>query len=131
EGGVLMGEHNPEFLQIVAIADIRPYNRERIVEGETSPSPRKGLKKIYGADETKKMKHFWRWEDLLNAETVKELGLEAVIVALPLHLHDTCSIAAMELGLHVLCEKLMARDITRCKNMIAAAKKNNVILSIG
>ncbi len=131
EGGVLIGEHNPEFLQIVAIADIRPYNRERIIEGEPSPSPRKGLKKMYGAAEAAKIKHFWRWEDILNEEAIKDLGLEAVVVALPLHMHDTCSIAAMNLGLHVLCEKLMARDITRCKSMITAAKKNNVILSIG
>jgi predicted dehydrogenase len=37
----------------------------------------------------------------------------------------------MEAGLHVLCEKLMARTIGQCKEMIAAAKKNGVLLSIG
>src|SRR3954454_8902689 len=34
EGGVLASEHNPEFLQIVAVSDIRPYNMERIFEGD-------------------------------------------------------------------------------------------------
>src|ERR1700687_214418 len=33
EGGVLVGEHNPEYLQFVAVADIRPTNQERIFEG--------------------------------------------------------------------------------------------------
>src|SRR5437899_1227719 len=50
EGGVLIGEHNPEFLEIVAVADIRPYNTDRIFRGEPAPSPRKGLNTVYGKD---------------------------------------------------------------------------------
>src|SRR5207245_2152204 len=30
EGGVLVGEHNPDYLEFVAVADIRPSNRQRI-----------------------------------------------------------------------------------------------------
>src|SRR6266567_2576884 len=41
EGGVLVGDHNPEFNEIVAVCDIRPSNRERIFKGDTGP--RKGL----------------------------------------------------------------------------------------
>ncbi|HEX4613589.1 MAG TPA: hypothetical protein VH092_35735, partial [Urbifossiella sp.] len=44
EGGVLMGEHNPEFNEIVAVCDIRPSNVERIFKGDTGP--RKGLNKV-------------------------------------------------------------------------------------
>src|SRR6478752_10185550 len=51
EGGVLMGEHDPHYLEFVALCDIRPYNRRRIVEGEPSPSPRKGYKAVYGKDQ--------------------------------------------------------------------------------
>src|SRR5262245_59974719 len=58
EGGVLMSEHNPEFVQIVAVADIRPSNRNRIFvggdvvldeKGKEVPKPnkaRKGLNAI-------------------------------------------------------------------------------------
>src|SRR5947209_9800025 len=59
EGGVLMGEHNPAFLQIIAVCDIRPSNRERIFTGDLETdkagrrvpkktSPRKGLVHHYG-----------------------------------------------------------------------------------
>src|SRR6266851_2542542 len=41
EGGVLVGEHNPEYLEFTACADIRPTNLRRIFEGEAPPSPRK------------------------------------------------------------------------------------------
>lgn len=52
EGGVLLGEHNPDTLQFIAACDIRPYNKNRIIEGELArnpKSPRKGFKNIYGA----------------------------------------------------------------------------------
>src|SRR5438128_2683713 len=49
EGGVLVGEHNPDYLQFVAVADIRPSNRKRIFKGEEPPSPRKGFNRIYGS----------------------------------------------------------------------------------
>ena len=40
EGGILVGAHNPEYLKFTAICDIRPYNRDRIMEGEVlSSSP--------------------------------------------------------------------------------------------
>src|SRR6266852_2255767 len=48
EGGVLVGEDNPDYLEFVAVADIRPSNLKRIFKGENSPSPRKGFERIYG-----------------------------------------------------------------------------------
>src|SRR2546423_3784074 len=40
EGGVLVGEHNPDYLQFVAVCDIRPSNRRRIFEGDPNPQAR-------------------------------------------------------------------------------------------
>src|ERR1700736_656446 len=45
EGGVLVGEHNPDYLEFVAYSDIRPSNQKRIFEGEPT-GPRKGFNKI-------------------------------------------------------------------------------------
>src|SRR5688572_6856703 len=47
---------------------------------------------------------FDRWEDLLGVD-----GLDAVSVATPTFLHAPIAIAALERGLHVLCEKPIAR----------------------
>ena len=49
EGGVLVGEHNPAYLEFVAYSDIRPSNQKRIFEGEPT-GPRKGFNRIYGND---------------------------------------------------------------------------------
>ena len=130
EGGVLLGEHNPQFIEFVAACDIRPFNKNRIIEGDPKVALRKGFKKIYGANyaENVRDKHFYQdYKEMLD----QEKDIEAVVIALPLHLHAPVAIECMNRGKHVLCEKLMAWSVTECKEMIAAAKKNNVILSIG
>jgi predicted dehydrogenase len=118
EGGVLVGEHNPACLEIVAVCDIRPSNRKRIFEDEqkTNPrSPRRGLKFHYGNDADNKIRIFKDYHDLLNDTS---LGIEAVVIALPLHLHAPVAIDCLKAGKHVLCEKLMAWNIKQCKQMI-------------
>ena len=50
-------------------------------------------------------------------------GFEIVDITLPTPLHPQTTIAALERGYHVLCEKPMALDLKSCDKMIAAAKK--------
>lgn len=127
EGGVLVGDHNPEFNEVVAVCDIRPSNMDRIFKGDTGP--RKGLNKVYGEETAKKIRKFDNLDALL-AES-KSLGLEMVVIATPLNTHDVIAKKCMDAGLHVLCEKLMARSITKCKDMIKYAKEKGVLLNIG
>jgi len=128
EGGVLVGDHNPEFNEIVAVCDIRPSSLKRIFEGEDR-GPRKGLKRIYGAATASKIRTYDNVDALLADK--EKLGLEAVIIATPLNTHDVLTRKCFDAGLHVLCEKLMARDIARCKSMIRMAKEKGLLLAIG
>src|SRR6516165_11777922 len=116
EGGVLVGEHNPNFVKFVAACDIRPYNRERIFKGEPPPSPRRGFNHHYGSDAREHITWYDDYRRLLDDRNV-----EMVVIALPLHLHAEVAIAAMRKGKHVLCEKLMAWNIRQCKRMIRTA----------
>lgn len=125
EGGVLAGEHNPDYLEFVAVADIRPYNMKRIMSGDQKVALRKGMNKVYG-EKAKAIRQYTDWKKILDDKDV-----EAVVVALPLHLHAPVAIECMKAGKHVLCEKLMARTIGQCKDMIKAARENKVVLSIG
>jgi predicted dehydrogenase len=132
EGGILLNEHNPDYVRITAVCDMRPTNMKRIFEGEGPTTPRRGLNLLYGA-EAKDVRKYTDYVELLN----KEKDLEAVIIALPLHLHAPVAIDVMKFGqqrgkpIHVLCEKLMAWNIAECKRMIKAAKETGSILSIG
>lgn len=128
EGGVLIGDHNKEYNEIVAVCDIRPSNIKRIFEGEKA-GPRKGLDNIYGKQEAKSIKSYDTLDKLLADKD--KLGLEAVVIATPLNTHDVITKACMDAGLHVLCEKLMARNITKCKQMIKYSKDKGLLLNIG
>src|SRR5262249_46666294 len=70
EGGVLVGEHNPEYLRFVAVADIRPSNQRRIFDGENPPSPRKGFNRIYGK-EASRIKVHENYKDLLADKEIE------------------------------------------------------------
>ncbi|MGF1580306.1 MAG: Gfo/Idh/MocA family protein [Gemmataceae bacterium] len=136
EGGVLVGEHNPEFVEFVAYSDIRPYNQKRIFTGDMRKvgdklqphpsSPRKGFNYHYGNDAAASITLHEDYRDLLNDDEI-----ELVVIALPLHLHAPVTIDALNAGKHVLCEKLMAWNVKQCKQMIQAAERNNKLLAIG
>jgi len=57
--------------------------------------------------------------------------LDAVIVATPPHLHAAISLAALKNGLHVLCEKPLARSLDEAQAMVAEAKAAGRVLKCG
>ena len=139
EGSVLIGALNPEYVDVVAIADIRPYNIYRAFHGDvSSPNAQKarpGLLKVY--------EKVHGWETQAQAEEhikvytddykklLEDPNVEAVIIALPLWLHDVAAIQAMRAGKHVLTEKLMARTVGQCKEMARVANDTNMLLATG
>src|SRR5699024_4554194 len=56
--------------------------------------------------------------------------VDAVTICTPNKFHAEISIAALQAGVHVLCEKPMAMTPTECEDMVAAARKHNKLLSI-
>ena len=135
ESGVLIGALNPDYVQVVAIADIRPYNIHRTFHGdESTPSAlmhRPGLMRKYGwSSEQVARKHVKVYDDLYD-DLLNDSNVEGVIIALPLHLHAQATIKAMQKGKHVLCEKLMAHSVHEAKEMARVARQLNKLLSIG
>ena len=137
EGSVLIGAINPDYIQVKAVADIRPYNRHRAFHGDLSSANtlkvRCGLMNKYEWDTEdiarQNVKVFEPYQELIA--NAKDLGIEAVIIALPLHLHKPAAIMAMEAGLHVLTEKLMAHSILDCKLMARKSVETGMQLATG
>lgn len=57
--------------------------------------------------------------------------VDAVCVALPTHLHKAAVMTAAKAGIHVFCEKPMARTLSDCDAMIEACDRAGVVLMIG
>jgi predicted dehydrogenase len=68
--------------------------------------------------------HYGSYEELLTSSDV-----DAVYVPLPNDLHAPWTIAAVEAGKHVLCEKPLAMDAAEARTMVAAADAAGVKLA--
>lgn len=60
-----------------------------------------------------------------------EVGADVAVVATPTAFHAPLSIKALEKGMHVFCEKPMARSVAEGEAMIRAAEKAGKTLGIG
>jgi len=135
EGNVLLNAITPSYIQVVAIADIRPFSVHRAFHGDHSSESalknRCGLMTKYGwksEDEARRNVKVYSddYHDLL-----KDPNVEAIVIALPLHLHAPVAVEAMKAGKHVLTEKLMAHSVHECKEMGRIAKQTGKILAVG
>jgi UDP-N-acetylglucosamine 3-dehydrogenase len=70
------------------------------------------------------LRYTTRLEDLLGA-------VDLAIVALPNGAHASVSCELLTNGVHVLCEKPMARTVPECRTMIEAAERGGTKLCIG
>ena len=135
EGSVLLGALNPEYVQVVAIADIRPYNVYRAFHGDwaspVSLEARPGLMTKYGWKTREEAdKHVTVYAQDYH-DLLKDPKVEAVITALPLHLHAQVAVEAMQAGKHVLTEKLMGHSVAQCKVMGRVAEEQGLYLAVG
>lgn len=107
----------PEYLEYVAYHDIRPSQNNR--------AP-KQFATLYGQEQASKIKNYEKWEEM-----IADPDIEAIVIATPLWTHARFAVEAMNAGKHVLCEKLMAHNITDAKSMVRTADKTGKVLSIG
>jgi len=67
------------------------------------------------------------YREMLDVES----SLDAVVVSTPDHMHAPTSIAAMQYGKHVYCEKPLARTIWEARQMAAVTQAKNVVTQMG
>ncbi len=73
-----------------------------------------------------KAKAFYDYRKMLEMQE-----LDAVVIATPLHEHAHITIDALNAGLHVFCEKAMARHLEDCRKMFETQREKGNILQIG
>ena len=66
-----------------------------------------------------------------HRQLLEKRKLDLVDVCTPNHAHREVSVDALESGANVICEKPMAMSVEECESMIAAAKKNGRLLTVG
>ncbi|MEM6474272.1 MAG: twin-arginine translocation signal domain-containing protein, partial [Planctomycetota bacterium] len=103
EGNVLIGGCNPEYVDVKAICDIRPFSVHRAFHGDWSSSSalvrRPGLISVAGYRDESDARKNVKVYDSSNGGIMACLDdpdIEAVIIALPLWLHAPVAALAMK-----------------------------------
>ncbi|MGD7052923.1 Gfo/Idh/MocA family protein [Sutcliffiella horikoshii] len=110
-GGIAQNRHIPTFLKmqekvtITAISDVNEKTAKMVGE-------KFGIAQVYA-----------HYADMFE-------HVDAVTICTPNKFHAEITIAALEAGLHVFCEKPMAMRPDECEAMIAAAEKSGKQLAI-
>jgi predicted dehydrogenase len=115
EGQVLMNAcRNIPSVRFKAVCDIwEDYNQKRVSR----------MLKAYRYEHNK----YVDYKDML----ANEKDLDAVIIATPDFWHSEHTVACLNAGLHVYCEKEMSNTLEGAKKMLEAAKKTGKLLQIG
>jgi predicted dehydrogenase len=66
-----------------------------------------------------------------DLEALMELGVDAVSIAAPTHLHHELSLCAIRRGIHVMVEKPIASSVEEGNAIVAAARHHRVVLMVG
>jgi len=64
-------------------------------------------------------------------QVINDPEIQAIVIALPVHLHHPVAKAALENGKHVLIEKPMTSSVEQSKELVALAKQKNLTLMVG
>lgn len=118
EGQILMNDilklGKISGIRFKAVCDIwKSYNRRRA----------SGILKAYGHQNNT----YTDYREMLD----KEKDLDAVIIATPDFWHEEHTVACLEAGLHVYCEKEMSNTIEGARRMLETARKTGKLLQIG
>jgi predicted dehydrogenase len=113
QGRALLGRIDPNVVEVVALADIRPDSLAAadVVLRKLNQPP---------------AKHYVEYTDMLEHETI-----EAIVTAPPLWMHADIVTTCLDAGKHVLCEKMIAKTRDGYQRMIEAARRNDRVLEIG
>ena len=85
----------------------------------------------WAADSFKRVPKAVKFNDYRKLLDKMHKEIDAVVVSTPDHMHAPVSLAAMELGKHVYCEKPLTHTIAEARRMAEAAAKYKVVTQMG
>ncbi len=127
QGQRLLAAIDPAYITVRSISDLRNSCRDRAIE--VLMGVYKDRKWSTGDDVRKDIHVYPGYEELLA--TAKADGLEAVIIALPSHLHAAATLAALDAGLHVFVEPPIALTVADAKKVAVKAADKKLCLAVG
>ena len=109
-GGIVSSVHIPGFRKIPGVEIVAVANRS--LESSQRAAAEFGIARAYPG-----------WEELLEDD-----ALDAVLIGTWPYMHRTITLAALDRGLHVLCQARMANDTAEAREMLAASQRHSSLV---
>jgi predicted dehydrogenase len=105
-GGIVSSVHVPGLKRQAGVELVAVANRS--LDSSRRAAEELGIPNAYA-----------NWEELLEAG-----GLDAVLIGTWPYMHRTITLAALDAGLHVLCQARMANTVAEAHEMLAASRRH-------
>ena len=105
-GGIVSSTHVPGLKRQPGVELVSVANRS--LESSRRAADELGIRNAYA-----------NWEELLAAG-----GLDAVLIGTWPYMHKAITLAALDAGLHVLCQARMANTAAEARDMLAASQRH-------
>ena len=106
-GGIVSSVHVPGLRRQPGVEIVSVANRS--LESSRRAAAELGIPQAYAS-----------WEELLAAG-----GLDAILIGTWPYMHRAITLAALDAGLHVLCQARMANDAAEARDMLAASRRHS------
>ncbi len=120
----MVGGGNDAFIGGVHRMAARLDDRYELLAGALSSTPEKarasgealGLERIYSD-----------FQQMAEAESAREDGIEAVSIVTPNHVHCAAATAFLARGIHVICDKPLTSTLDDAHRLVAAAEQSQAL----
>src|SRR5665213_297743 len=125
----MVGGGQGAFIGAVHRIASRIDDQYELVAGALSSTPKKAIASALeigiAADRA-----YGSFDEMAKAEGKRADGIEAVAIVTPNHMHAPAATAFLKAGIHVISDKPLALNVKEAKELVALAKKSDLIFAV-
>ena len=125
----MVGGGQGAFIGAVHRIASRIDDRYELVAGAFSSNPEKSIAsgEELGISSNRNYKDYL---EMASKESQREDKIDAVAIVTPNHMHHPISMAFIEKGFHIICDKPLAMNLKECEELVQASTAQDIIFAL-
>ena len=125
----MVGGGQGAFIGAVHRIASRIDDRYELVAGAFSSNPEKSIAsgEELGISSNRNYKDYL---EMASKESQREDKIDAVAIVTPNHMHHPISMAFIEKGFHIICDKPLAMNLKECEELVQASTAKDIIFAL-
>ncbi len=125
----MVGGGQGAFIGAVHRIASRIDDRYELVAGAFSSNPERSIAsgKELGINPDRNYKDY---QEMISKESEREDRIDAVAIVTPNHMHHPISLAFINKGFHIICDKPLAMNLKECEELVQASVNKDIIFAL-